>query len=92
MSCQTVLHEIARECARQREIHPMRPHHPFHWNTVLTEEVLEALLEVTRLCQEHPDWATLVETRPSITRALRTELIQVAAVAASWAETLKEKE
>jgi len=87
-----VLAAVSAEMTRQREIHPIRPRIGYHWNTVLTEEVLEALLEVTRLCQEHPDWATLVETRPSITRALRTELIQVAAVAASWAETLKEKE
>jgi len=84
MSCQTVLHEIARECARQREIHPMRPHHPFHWNTVLMEEVLETLLEVAHIVQGDP--------REIVNTKLRTELIQVAAVAASWAETLKEKE
>jgi len=80
----TVLTNVNAEMERQKRIHPLRPHHPFHWNIVLMEEVLEALLEVAHIVQGDP--CEIDDTK------LRTELIQVAAVAASWAETLEEKE
>ena len=82
-----ILAAVADEMARQREIHPIRPRHPYHWHTVLGEEVFEALLEVSRLTQDFAGGAT-VDTRLDAAKRLRTELIHVAAVAASWAETL----
>lgn len=77
-----VLLDVYEEMLRQVEIHPTRPSHPFEWNSVLTEEVFEALAEVCRLAQNH--------TAPG--HRLRTELIQVAATCAAWAETLPRKE
>jgi len=82
-----ILAAVADEMARQREIHPIRPRHPYHWHTVLGEEVFEALLEVSRLTQDFAGGAT-VDTRLDAAKRLRTELVQVAAVASAWAETL----
>lgn len=89
-----ILAAIAAEMARQREIHPDRPKHPYHWATVASEEGLEVLhalighwLEATRLAQDQAAGAT-VDLRLGAARQLRTELVQVAAVAAAWAETL----
>jgi len=89
--------DIATEMARQKEIHPLRPCHPHQWHTVFTEEGLEALaelikhwLEISRLTQEQADGPCVQSWLAGA--KLRTELIQMAAVAASWAETLEEKE
>ena len=88
------LDAVAAEMARQREIHPDRPKHPYHWATVASEEGLEVLhalighwLEATRLSQDQAAGAT-VELRLAAARQLHAELVQVAAVAAAWAETL----
>jgi len=82
-----VLAAVSAEMARQREIHPIRPRHPYHWLAVLTEELLEAHMEISRLAQDQADGPD-VTSRLDAARRLRTELIQVSAVAASWVETL----
>lgn len=86
-----ILAAIQAEMARQVEIHPVRPRHPYHWLAVFSEEMHEAALEACRLAQEQAESASL-DARLSSAKRLRTELVQVAAVAAAWAETLPAKE
>lgn len=82
-----ILAAIQAELARQIEIHPVRPRHPYHWLAVFSEELHEAALEACRLAQEQAESGS-VDARLEAAKRLRTELVQVAAVACAWAETL----
>lgn len=82
-----ILASIQAEMLRQVELHPVRPKHPYHWAVIFGEEVFEALTEISRLAQEQAESASL-DARLAASKRLRTELIQVAATAAAWAETL----
>lgn len=86
-----ILAAVEAEMWRQREIHPTRPRHPYHWLAVFSEELHEAALEACRLAQEQAESGS-VDARLEAARRLRTELIQAAAVCAAWAETLPAKE
>ena len=82
-----ILAAIQAELARQIEIHPVRPRHPYHWLAVFSEELHEAALEACRLAQEQAESGS-VDARLEAAKRLRTELVQVAAVACAWAESL----
>jgi len=80
-----VLADIADERARQEEKWGDQSGHPYLlWNAILGEEVGE----VSRVLLEH--WNThLPDT--SAANQLRAELVQIAAVAVAWVETIDKR-
>lgn len=77
-----ILQQVFSECTRQKEKWGEQNHHPVMWNSILTEETGESAKEVNEYT--FGDKSALLR--------LRTELIQVAAVAVSAIDSLDRNE
>lgn len=83
MSAKSILEEVAHERRRQDGKWGPQYHHDAHWLAILMEEVGEAAecvckAEVPPVSPGAEGWRT----------AVRAELVQVAAVAVAWIETI----
>ena len=84
-----VLADVAQERARQDHLWGTQDHDDGVWSLILTEEVGEASEQALRLMfPPMSDEAWEGYGRLGTMTRLRTELIQVAAVAVAWVEAL----
>jgi len=82
-----IIQEILAERKRQNEQFGVQNHDPARWSLILNEEVGEANKEV---CEY--EFATRTADEQIRLQNLRTELIQVAAVALAFIESLDRNE
>lgn len=82
-----IVQEILAERKRQNDRFSTQNHDPARWSLILNEEVGEANKEVCEVTFK--DWDSVRTIRLQM---LRTELIQVAAVAVAFIESLDRNE
>ena len=81
MIFESVIADIVCEHTRQLDLWSVQDHDPFHWLSILGEEVGEACQAANKAHWNHASWANY-----------RHELVQVAAVACAAVECLDRHE